>query len=196
MNKLLAMVMALALSATCVLAQQPQLPGGPPEGPAGAPRPGFGAGGMMGGGAFGAGAGAVLAPPSAAMLQRVEGLALTDAQWTQLEGILQEGQRTLQPLRQKVTEASAPLRAALADPTFSQNKVQQLAKALQDAEAAVVAAEIRIWTQVRGVLSGAQVKMIQDSMAPRVRQPREGMPGDPGAPPRLRNRQSPAPAPQ
>jgi len=183
MKRVVVMILALALavSATCVLAQQP--PAGPGPAVGGAARPGFAGGG------FGNSPSMVLAPPNPMMLSRIQGLQLNEDQMAKLTAILNKGQTTLQPLRQKVMEAATPLRAALADPQFDAQKVAGLAAASAKAEAAVTEAEIGIWKEVRTVLTGAQVKMIQDSMGAGMRQPRQ--PRQPGvdAPPDGTNRQ-------
>ncbi len=195
MKRVVVMVLtlALAVSATCVLAQQP---------PAGGDRPtgGFSRAAGFGGGGFGNSPSMVLAPPNPMMLSRIQGLQLNEDQMAKLTDILNKGQTTLQPLRQKVMEAATPLRAALADPQFDTQKVAGLAQKCAQAEAAVTEAEIGIWKEVRTVLTGAQVKMIQDSVGAGMRQPRQ-----PGADapqdgtnrqPRTRRNQDAPPPPQ
>lgn len=142
------LLLAAGACATVVMGQGPGAPG-----PGGA-RAGFGGGYAM------CPANALM-PPRVAMLDRVEGLGLTADQKSKLTTLLTNSDTTLTPLRQKAAQATQALRTALLAPTYDEAKVARLATEAQNAETALMKAEIPVWTQIRGILTADQVSKLQ-----------------------------------
>jgi Spy/CpxP family protein refolding chaperone len=118
-----------------------------------------GAGGM---GGFGMSCPAMaIMPPSAMMLERMDTLQLTDEQKTNLQTIAEKSDQTLLPLRQKAQQAAQALRTAVVSASYDEVKVAKLVADAQKAEAAVITAELQVWSQVRPVLTPEQLTALQ-----------------------------------
>jgi Spy/CpxP family protein refolding chaperone len=124
-----------------------------------------------------------LNPPPAMLLDRADSLNLPAETKDKLKAVLTKGSETLQPLRQKATEATRLVREATLADDFSEAKVKELAAAAEKAEQAVIDAEIGVWKDIRGVLSADQVKALREfmtgGMGMGIR--RQDGPGAPGA---------------
>ena len=182
MKKTVFVIVALALAAcaTTALAQGPN-PAPPAGGFAGPP-----GAGMMGGG-MGTCPAMVLSPPPAGIVDRADALQLADGQKTKLKDVLTKSEETLMPLRQKAGEASRALRQAIFAPEFDASKIKQLVTDAQNAEVAILKAEIGIWGQIRGILTADQLAKLQEltgrRMGPGMGGGRRGGPGGQPAPP-------------
>lgn len=155
------LALALATCAAAVLAQQ-----APPQGPA--PQGPPGGGGLMRGPSM-VPAMVAIAPPSPMMIERsAEVLGLTGDHKTRLTATLAKGEAALKDLRPKLDAASKALREAVMAPSYDGSKVTELlAKAMQ-AELAIANSEITTWTEIRAILTPAQVTKLSGLMGRRM----------------------------
>lgn len=140
-------------------------------------------GGMMG---FGMGmcAAMAIAPPGAALMDRLTTeLELTDDQSVRLKAVLEDSDKKLATLREKAADANRALRQAVFAERFDSAKIQSLAAEAQKAEAAILNAEIQTWIQIRGILNSKQVSMLQDLLTRPFGRPMPGGPPGAGGPP-------------
>ncbi|MDH7601877.1 MAG: periplasmic heavy metal sensor [Armatimonadota bacterium] len=151
------MLFVVAVVLICALAADAQMRVGTGQ-RAQNPPPGGGMGFGMG---FGMCATMAVAPPTAAMVDRMTDLQLTEDQATRLKSILTESEKQLMSLRQKVADACRALREAVFAEQYDSAKVQALASEAQKAESAVLSAELQTWAQIRSVLTAEQVNKLQ-----------------------------------
>jgi len=126
-------------------------------------------------------------PPQSAMLERMaDQLQLTDEQSTKLNEVITKNQQTMTTLSQKAAEATKALRTAVLASEFDVQKVKDLATAAEKAEAAVIAADIDEWAQIRSILTADQITTMREMTSKQgTRQAPSGPPpdGDGQAPP-------------
>jgi Spy/CpxP family protein refolding chaperone len=124
-----------------------------------------------------------VAPPSGMMLDRMAStLQLTDDQRTQIMDLIGKNDKTVRPLMQKAGEATKALHTALLAADFNAQTVKDLATRAEKAEADVVAANIDIWAQIRGVLTKDQAAGLQEALSGPPQGPGPGGPPPPGGP--------------
>lgn len=123
----------------------------------------------------------LMVPPPEMIQFAATRLTLTDDQKSKLTAVLEAAKPKLEPLRGKAGESMAALRKAL----FSDKDaaaVKEAVDAASKAEAAVSAAELDVWLQIRPILSADQLKMLGEAMG-RTGRPMRPAPGGPGGPP-------------
>ena len=187
MKKVTVIVLALALAAcaTVVLGQ-----GGTPGGQ------GQGQGGQFRGQGMGGGItcpSMALAPPPAMLIDRVDTLQLSDEKKANLKAVLTKSDDALMPLRQKAVESSRALREAVMASTYDAEKVKQLVTDAQNADEAIMTAELKAWVEIRAAITPDQFSKLKEFMTSRRMGAGQGgrqrRPGAEGTPP------PPAPAP-
>jgi Spy/CpxP family protein refolding chaperone len=104
--------------------------------------------------------------PPFAVEQLTDILSLTDDQAAKLKDVLTKCQDNLKPLRKKSADATKALRDALLASNFDAAKVKKLAITAEQAETAIIDAEIDEWVQIRAILTADQVKELQNAMTP------------------------------
>jgi Spy/CpxP family protein refolding chaperone len=170
LRKVLFIILALALvaGATAAFAEDnPPPPPPPPGGPGGM----MAGGGMaMRGGGMGMGCPAMaVAPPQAAMIERMgDQLALTDDQKTKLTAALTKSEDALKELRQKGAKGCKALQDAVLAPTYDAAKVAQLLADAKTIEASIADSEIKTWTEIRGILTADQLAKLSAAMSRRM----------------------------
>ena len=151
------------------LAQQAPPPGGPPPGGPGGPGGGFsrgGPGGMMMGNPSPASA---ITPPTVGFVTRgATMLSLDQDQTTKLTALLTKSDADLAPLRMKLGDTCAALRAAVLGATYDEAKIKLALDAAQAAETALVNAELKTWVDLRAILTADQITKLQSSMGQRA----------------------------
>ncbi len=162
---------AVALMLICALvvsAQQGTQAQRPRAGAPGA-APGGMMGGMMGGGMMGMCPAMASAPPSLMMIDRnAETLGLTADQKTKLTAALTRHDTNLGNLRTAAQQASKALHDAIYAPTFDSAKVNTLLAAAQKADAAISTANVQSWTEIRSILTPAQVAALSEATTRRM----------------------------
>jgi len=184
-------VLALVLCAAVAVWGAPPTPP-PDQQPPVAPGPGPGGPGPMG---PGPGApptqprpGAVcpamaLMPPTPLFAHLASVLQITDEQKEKLNTARNKFDEAQRPLRDKCLEATKALRDAMLADEHDAKKTQDLAAAAEKAEAALLAAEIDTWGQIRSILTSAQLAKLRELLSGPIRQPPGGPPARPEPPP-------------
>jgi Spy/CpxP family protein refolding chaperone len=123
----------------------------------------------MGGGMMGMCPAMASAPPSLMMIDRnAETLGLTADQKTKLTAALTKHDTNLGKLRTAAQQASKALHDAIYAPTFDSAKVNTLLAAAQKADAAISTANVQSWTEIRSILTPAQVAALSEATTRRM----------------------------
>jgi Spy/CpxP family protein refolding chaperone len=156
----------------------PGVPPGGPGGPGGPPRTGPGGPGMGGGQPMFAPQGGLtmaLMPPTPQYFMRNDKLQLTEDQKTKLRTAMMNADKTRQPLIDKLKMATDAIRPAILADTYNPKTIQDLTAKAEKAEQDLFAANIDVWTQIRGILTPEQMKIARENLMFPL-----GRPFDPG----------------
>ena len=108
-----------------------------------------------------------LSPPPAMLIDRVDTLQLSDEKKANLKAVLTKIDDALRPSRQKAIESSRALREAVMASTYDAEKVKLLVPEAQNADAAILTAELQAWVEIRAAITPDQFSKLQEFMTSR-----------------------------
>ena len=108
-----------------------------------------------------------LSPPPAMLIDRVDTLQLLEEKKANLKATLTTIDDGLRLLRQKAMESSRALREAVMASTYDAEKVKLLVTDAQNADTAILTAELKAWVEIRAAITPDQFSKLQEFMTSR-----------------------------